>query len=171
MELCKKTLKNWLQYVGRDELDKNRHQIIHQISAGLVYIHDQNYIHRDLKPANIFFALDNNIKIGDFGLVTSWKREGLEQFSRFPEVGTRLYMAPEQMSEVYNHKVDIYSLGLILFELMSPILQFGTNHEKQKIWTEAKDCSFPTEFIKAFPKEDPLIKRRRDIVRVCWTVS
>ncbi|XP_060680032.1 interferon-induced, double-stranded RNA-activated protein kinase-like, partial [Hemiscyllium ocellatum] len=153
MELCKETLKNWLQNVGRDELDKNRYQIVHQISAGLVYIHNQNYIHQDLKPANIFFALDNKIKIGDFGLVTSWKREGLEQFSRSPEVGTRLYMAPEQVSEVYNHKVDIYSLGLILFELMYPILQSGTNHEKQKIWTEVKDCNFPIDFTKMFPKE------------------
>ncbi|XP_067887550.1 serine/threonine-protein kinase Nek7-like isoform X2 [Heterodontus francisci] len=158
MELCKKTLKEWLENVDIAELDRNRLQIVYQISGGLVYIHSQNYIHRDLKPANIFFALDNNIKIGDFGLVTSWKREGSDQFHRSPGTGTRLYMAPEQMSEIYNHKVDIYSLGLILFELMSPILQFGTNHEKQKIWAEAKVCDFPIEFTRRFPEETEQLK-------------
>ncbi|XP_078395882.1 interferon-induced, double-stranded RNA-activated protein kinase-like [Cetorhinus maximus] len=153
MELCKKTLKEWLENVDVDELDRSRLQIAYQISNGLVYIHSQNYIHRDLKPANIFFASDEQIKIGDFGLVTSWKREGSDQFRRSPDTGTRLYMAPEQMSEEYNHKVDIYSLGLILFELMSPILKFGTNHEKQKIWAEVKVCDFPIEFTRKFPKE------------------
>ncbi|XP_072324294.1 interferon-induced, double-stranded RNA-activated protein kinase-like isoform X2 [Scyliorhinus torazame] len=153
MELCKKTLKEWLKNIDMNEVDRNRLQIVCQISGGLVYIHSQNYIHRDLKPANIFFALDEKIKIGDFGLVTSWKREGSDRFNRSPDTGTRLYMAPEQMSEKYNHKVDIYSLGLILFELMSPILTFGTNHEKQKIWTEAKVCDFPMEFTREFPKE------------------
>ncbi|XP_078071988.1 serine/threonine-protein kinase Nek6-like [Mustelus asterias] len=153
MELCKKTLKEWLKNIDVNELERHRHQIIYQISVGLVYIHSQNYIHRDLKPANIFFASDGKIKIGDFGLVTSWKRNGSDQFCRSPETGTRLYMAPEQMSEKYNHKVDIYSLGLILFELMSPILTFGTNHEKQKVWAEAKVCNFPIQCTREFPKE------------------
>ncbi|XP_038664788.1 interferon-induced, double-stranded RNA-activated protein kinase-like [Scyliorhinus canicula] len=153
MELCKKTLKEWLKNIDINEVDRNRLKIVYQISSGLVYIHSQNYIHRDLKPANIFFASDEKIKIGDFGLITSWKREGSDLFNRSPDTGTRLYMAPEQMSEKYNHKVDIYSLGLILFELMSPILRLGTNHEKQKIWAEAKVCDFPMEFTREFPEE------------------
>ncbi|XP_067834875.1 aurora kinase C-like isoform X2 [Heptranchias perlo] len=157
MELCKKTLKEWLENVNIEELSTNRHQIVHQISDGLAYIHSKNYIHRDLKPANIFFASDANIKIGDFGLITSWKRGGCDQFLRSPDTGTRLYMAPEQISDVYNHKVDIYSLGLILFELLLPELQFGSNHEKQKIWTEAKALVFPIKFTMDFPKETKLL--------------
>lgn len=96
-------------------------------------------IHRDLKPSNIFFAPDGAIKIGDFGLVTAMAEEafyspmspegnavcgGFSPFQRThtDQVGTQLYMSPEQIEgQPYNHKVDIYSLGLILVELLWPL--------------------------------------------------
>lgn len=92
-------------------------------------------IHRDLKPSNIFFAPDGSVKIGDFGLVTAMAEEAymlandghragcspiLENHT--DQVGTQLYMSPEQIEgKPYNYKVDIYSLGLILFELLWPL--------------------------------------------------
>jgi translation initiation factor 2-alpha kinase 3 len=100
----------------------------------------QGLIHRDLKPSNIFFAPDGAIKIGDFGLVTAMAEEasyspmspernvvcggGFSPFQRThtDQVGTQLYMSPEQIEgQPYNHKVDIYSLGLILVELLWPL--------------------------------------------------
>lgn len=104
-------------------------------------------MHRDLKPSNIFFSLEGNIKVGDFGLVTSSAYGGLrnsyvalkglaeEQPHRqhTGNLGTHFYMSPEQMSgHKYNHKVDIYSLGVILFELHYP---FQTDMERAKVST------------------------------------
>lgn len=93
-------------------------------------------IHRDLKPSNIFFAPDGSIKIGDFGLVTAMAEEayalandGHRNVGYSPvfinhtdQVGTQLYMSPEQIEgKPYSYKVDIFSLGLILFELLWPL--------------------------------------------------
>lgn len=102
-------------------------------------------MHRDLKPSNIFFSLEGTIKVGDFGLVTSSAYGGLrnsyvtlkglaeEQAHKqhTGNLGTHFYMSPEQMSGCkYNHKVDIYSLGVILFELHYP---FQTDMERAKV--------------------------------------
>lgn len=120
-------------------------QVIIKLDKCLILFHylfeTQGLIHRDLKPSNIFFAPDGAIKIGDFGLVTAMAEEaclyspmspdgnancgfGFSPFQRThtDQVGTQLYMSPEQIEgQPYNHKVDIYSLGLILVELLWPL--------------------------------------------------
>jgi len=99
-------------------------------------------IHRDLKPANIFIDKNNQLKIGDFGLAREYEiskepqsagRPAVKRGSNgFPSnllsarVGTPFYLSPEQREEKgYDEKVDIYSLGLILFELCH---NFSTYH-------------------------------------------
>ncbi|XP_016664104.1 eukaryotic translation initiation factor 2-alpha kinase 3-like [Acyrthosiphon pisum] len=104
--------------------------IFNQIIEGVEYIHSQKFIHRDLKPSNILFISDDQIKIGDFGSVTKMIKSDIwneydskqrclnEQHTN--QVGTQLYMSPEQiLGKPYNFKVDIYSLGIILFELLN----------------------------------------------------
>ncbi|XP_043536552.1 interferon-induced, double-stranded RNA-activated protein kinase-like [Chiloscyllium plagiosum] len=149
MELYEKNLKEWILEYQKNESTQNGviMNIIHQLLDGVIYIHQNKMIHRDLKPANIFLK-GEIIKIGDFGLVTTMN----EQESLTRHVGTPLYMSPEQLSgEDYNHKVDIYALGLIFFELL--FMCHGTAMEKSKIWNDVRKGSFPSCCLK-----DPEVK-------------
>ena len=107
-----------------------------------------------MKPSNIFFANDGTIKIGDFGLATvgsnandlsdldsqSITSHGDHDEGHTEEVGTELYMSPEQLAKKpYNNKVDIYSLGLILVELLVP---FGTQMERINDLTKLRKMDF-----------------------------
>lgn len=116
------------------------------------------------QPSNIFFAFDDKIKIGDFGLVTAMTEgiNGVHTPCNINEVniiknvhtarvGTHLYMSPEQMNgKNYNYKVDIYSLGIILFELLIP---FSTEMERIKALTNLRKSIFPENFSLQHPAE------------------
>ena len=86
------------------------------ICQGISAIHKKNLIHRDLKPENIFLTSSFNIKIGDFGIAK--QLNNVNDFTK-TQSGTLLYMAPEILKgeKYYNNKVDIWSLGCILYEL------------------------------------------------------
>jgi serine/threonine-protein kinase len=80
-------------------------------------------VHRDLKPANIFLAKDGTVKVADFGLAASVGLHPVE--SRFV-VGTLAYLSPEQgIGGEVDVRSDMYSLGVVLFELASGELPFG----------------------------------------------
>jgi NIMA (never in mitosis gene a)-related kinase len=89
-------------------------KIIFQICSGLQQIHNANIIHRDLKPENIFINENNDIKIGDFGI--SKILETNKKYAK-SNVGTFQYMALEIKDGKYDNKVDMYSLGCIMYEL------------------------------------------------------
>ena len=134
MQYCSsRTLRDFLD--DKDE-DSDSLKIFAQIARGLTYVHERGLVHRDLKPANIFL-IDGVAKIGDFGLsrhvgfnddlVEADDEEGDEDITR--GVGTRLYAAPEQLaSDDYDEKADVYSLGVVLYELLRP--RFGTTMER-----------------------------------------
>ncbi len=86
-----------------------------EIGKGLAYLHERGIVHRDLKPANIFYD-DGYVKIGDYGLskFISVSRHSAQTAS----VGTVHYMAPEIGSGNYSRGVDIYALGVILYEML-----------------------------------------------------
>lgn len=88
---------------------------IREIAKGLSYLHDRGIVHRDLKPGNIFYD-DGYVKIGDYGLskFISVSRHSAQTAS----VGTVHYMAPEIGSGNYSRGVDIYALGVILYEMI-----------------------------------------------------
>ena len=97
---------------------------IKRICLGIREIHKHNLIHRDLKPENIFLTTDIKIKIGDFGIS---KQLNNTQFAK-TQCGTPIYMAPEILrGEKYNNKVDIWSLGTIIYELCTSNIYFGNN--------------------------------------------
>ena len=86
------------------------------ICKGIKEIHNMKLIHRDLKPDNLFISKDYKIKIGDFGVS---KQLSTKKYAK-SQAGTYNYMAPEMINgEVYNRKVDIWSLGCILYELLT----------------------------------------------------
>ena len=98
-----------------------------QMINAVYYLHSNNIIHRDIKPENILISKDNKLKLCDFG----WAKElTLENRSTF--CGTMEYMAPEIVgSENYDYSVDIWSLGILLYELLfghSPFKGNSTNN-------------------------------------------
>lgn len=89
------------------------------------------YFHRDLKPENIFISFDGILKIGDFGLAKCRNEKVKEDIIHSKGCGDRRYMSPEQQAnQPYNHKVDIYALGIIFLEMTHPNI---TIHEISKI--------------------------------------
>ncbi|KAG6934100.1 eukaryotic translation initiation factor 2 alpha kinase 2, partial [Chelydra serpentina] len=102
-------------------------------------------------PLNIFISSEDKIKIGDFGLVTSMRDD-----LRTTEKGTRSYMSPEQAGDKYGPEVDIFALGLILFEIL---WIFSTGTEKIKEWSKIRECVLPQEFCKKFPAEKHIIEQ------------
>lgn len=174
MQLCQRlSLREWLK--GQATRDTSRVlDIFQQIVDAVEYVHLQGLIHRDLKPSNIFFAFNDKIKVGDFGLVTAMTEGYDETHTPAPEnenitfktslhtacVGTHLYMSPEQMNgQVYNYKVDIYSLGIILFELLIP---FVTEMERVTALTNLRKSIFPENFHLNYPAEYELLKMMLD---------
>lgn len=92
-----------------------------QIASGVDYLHQQGIVHRDLKPANIF-ADEGVIKVGDYGLsklISASRHSGHTE-----SVGTFHYMAPEIGRGSYGREVDIYALGIILYEMLTGRLPF-----------------------------------------------
>ena len=100
-----------------------------QVVNAVYYLHNNNIIHRDIKPENILIGNDNKIKLCDFG----WAKElTLENRSTF--CGTVEYMAPEIVgSENYDYSVDIWSLGILLYELLFGHSPFKANTTKNII--------------------------------------
>ena len=88
-----------------------------QICLGLKYLHDRKILHRDLKPQNVFLTKQQIVKLGDFGI--SRTLDNTDDVAK-TRVGTPLYCSPEIcMGRSYNSKSDIWSLGCILYELMT----------------------------------------------------
>jgi serine/threonine protein kinase len=92
-----------------------------QLGAGVAYLHDHGIVHRDLKPANIFED-EGIVKIGDYGLskYISCSRRGGQTES----VGTFHYMAPEIGKGEYGKEIDIYAMGVMLYELATGTVPF-----------------------------------------------
>ncbi|KAM9054227.1 interferon-induced, double-stranded RNA-activated protein kinase isoform 3-T3 [Megaptera novaeangliae] len=143
MEYCDKgTLEQWIDSRRGQEQDKCLALVFfEQITEGVHYIHSKQLIHRDLKPSNIFLVDMNQIKIGDFGLVTYLKNDE----ARTSKHGTRRYMSPEQLSSVkdYGNEVDIFALGLILAELLHIC---STSSETVKLFKDLRDGIFSDVF-------------------------
>lgn len=111
---------------------KTSFHLLQQILEGLDYVHSKNIVHRDLKPANLLIYDDENnqkqLKIADFGLARVLNREQREQELGKPifvtiagvMTGTPAYIAPETIREdALDHRADLYSVGIILFEMLT----------------------------------------------------
>lgn len=103
--------------------------IIQQVCDALQYAHEEGVVHRDIKPENIMLDSKGRVKIADFGLAKladqsgeDWTLTGTHQV-----MGTPRYMAPEQLAGSRNvdHRVDIYSLAVVFYEMLTGILPVG----------------------------------------------
>ncbi|MDB6058484.1 MAG: hypothetical protein JWO95_2328, partial [Verrucomicrobiales bacterium] len=103
--------------------------IVPKICDALQYAHDEGVVHRDIKPANILIDKKGRVKIADFGLAKMMGREitGLGLTQSRGMMGTPQYMAPEQLEKPLevDHRADIYSLGVVFYEMLTGELPLG----------------------------------------------
>ncbi|KAI8785191.1 eukaryotic translation initiation factor 2-alpha kinase 4 [Biomphalaria glabrata] len=174
MEYCEKsTLRNCIDAGLCNDMDRVW-RLFREIIEGLVHIHGKGMIHRDLKPVNIFLDSHDHVKIGDFGLATTdiIARQGTVVDSTLPssqdmglnlsrsgystgdltgQVGTALYVSPEIMKGLgkvhYDQKVDIYSLGIIFFEMCYKSLSTGMERVRIINGLRQPEIILPEEFL------------------------
>jgi tRNA A-37 threonylcarbamoyl transferase component Bud32 len=103
--------------------------IVPQICEALHYAHKKGIVHRDIKPENILLDKDGNVKIADFGLAKLLDRPtNIYTLTRAGQrMGTVHYMAPEQIEhpDQVDHRADIYSLGVVFYEMLTGELPLG----------------------------------------------
>ncbi len=113
--------------------------------------HEKGVIHRDIKPENILMALDGSVKIADFGLSRILGNESQQEVltGTHQVMGTPQYMAPEQLegSRGVDHRADIYSLGVVFYEMLTgelPIGRFAAPSKKVEIDVRLDDVVLRT---------------------------
>ncbi|HJP03186.1 MAG TPA: tetratricopeptide repeat protein, partial [Planctomycetota bacterium] len=119
------SLADFLEDVrGEAELPKDYYgqvsELMAKVADAMEVAHGAGVIHRDLKPANILISPDDTPKVGDFGLARVESEHGLSQTGDF--AGTYYYMSPEQVMAKrmgIDHRTDVFSLGVVLYELLS----------------------------------------------------
>ncbi len=131
--------------------EKDAIKLAGRICQAIAYLHEQGVVHRDLKPQNVMLCNDGTIRIMDFGIAKA--REGRRlTFSGFtPAVGTPDYMAPEQVrGKRGDERTDIYSLGAILYEMVTGAPPFQMENEN------------PLVIMNARVEGDPMAPRKRN---------
>ena len=101
-------------------------EIIFKCARALAYAHQQGVTHRDIKPGNLLYAAaPTDVRVGDFGLALNLGAET----TQITGVGSPAYMSPEQIrEELVDHRTDIYSLGVVMYQMLTGKLPFqGTN--------------------------------------------
>ena len=93
-----------------------------QISSALLTAHKNNLVHRDIKPQNILVTPEGKVKVTDFGIAKSLTTDVTKTLNI---IGTAHYISPEQAKgEVLDHRTDIYSLGIVLYEMLTADVPF-----------------------------------------------
>jgi serine/threonine-protein kinase len=146
-------LASLLRRIGRLPADKAL-ETAHQICAGLAAAHDCGLLHRDLKPANIMLDGRGRVRITDFGLALSSD----DAQGRSETAGTPAYMAPEQIGKgEASVRSDIYSLGLVLYELFTGRLPYQATTPIE--WRRAHLESSPRTPSSVVKDIDPVVEK------------
>ena len=138
-------------------LERESFKYFIEVLNAVNFLHNNNFIHRDIKPENILLTENNNIKLCDFGSCVQIK----ENEKRNTICGTLEYMSPELLKkEKYNFDVDIWALGILLFEMLhgkspfKPIIMCNNKDEERKeIFNNAIHSNFEIDKMKNLSSE------------------
>jgi len=113
-----------------------------QIAQGLAKAHEHGITHRDIKPANVMITKDGVVKIVDFGLAKLAGQKGLTKTGT--TMGTVAYMSPEQAQGIdTDHRTDVWSLGVVLYEMLTGQLPFRAEYEQAVIYSILNEDAKP----------------------------
>src|SRR4029077_6930022 len=142
-----------------------------QITQGLVAAHERRVVHRDLKPENLFITNDDRVKILDFGVAklqpSAEENRSIESLTTITKhgavVGTVAYMAPEQLrGKSVDHRVDIFSFGAILYEMLT-----GTRAFRGETEVDTMNAVLREEPPSANLDEAAIPAIYQDVLRLC----
>jgi serine/threonine protein kinase len=168
------TLFHLLHRMGRFD-GRTAARFIVQMAEAIDYCHSKHIIHRDIKPENILVGLYGELKLADFG----WAVHTVSKRTTF--CGTLDYLAPEMIDgKEHDAGVDIWGLGVLLYELLVGLAPFQTDSEKatyQRI--KMADLRFPSfvpsaarDLVAKFLQKDPAKRiALRDVRRHRWIVQ
>ena len=141
-------------------------EIVFKCTRALEFAHKMGITHRDLKPANILYTGETDVKISDFGaaLIASG------DITQISAIGSPAYMSPEQVKEhALNHQTDIYSLGVVLYQLLAGRLPFQATNNFSLIYQIANvEPQPPSSYRPQIPAAlDEIVKRAmaKDLAR------
>jgi len=152
-----------MEYIDGETLREHRAVSLHQsldigiqIADGLAAAHDKGIVHRDIKPDNVMVRKDGIVQIMDFGVA---KLQGVSRLTHDGStIGTAGYMSPEQVQGLdADHRSDIFSLGVVLFELFTGQLPFRGAHETAMAYEIVNVDAPPMSAVK--PGIDPELDR------------
>ena len=131
-----------------------------QIVRGLEIAHTHGIVHRDLKPANIIIANDGTAKILDFGIAKQTGEPGVTKSGNI--VGSVAYMSPEQIvGESVDERSDIWSLGVVIFEMLTQKFPFQGEHSAALMYSIANEAPLElTQFRDDVPKHLQILCKR-----------
>lgn len=163
MELC--SGGNLYERVPYTEIESAR--VVNKILSAVSYMHKNNVVHRDLKFENILFenrSSDAEIKIIDFGLSNKFKAKETKVMNR--TVGTMYTMSPQVFEGSYDHKADLWSVGVITYMLLSNTKPFAQRKRKALI-VAIFNCSYTFDK----PGFDHVSKEAKDFILSLLTMS
>jgi serine/threonine protein kinase len=149
MEYCPTLLSD---HIGVSRSMDEVHRVLIEVCAGLTAMHTEGIIHTDLSIENILLATEGVAKIADFGLSERWE-EGITKFDRNPDVA-----APELMGGEGDPRSDIYSLGLLAFELatgkkMPPYTMMDKDEDVSELGVDRRFVEVCKQAVQFFPDD------------------